>query len=446
MQKSRRARAHPVLRHQPHANGATHNREGEHSVSDLYLHGLAGIIGLGVLVLPIFIALVYGGAFSVYLVIAAGFVALLIAMLIYDISLTHSHDPYNFLKATSDREYSFIFGFLMLVSFIITITAAGIASVGELNEFFGLNVYLSIAVIDAAFLVMWVLFAYNHTKKTMNFAGALKIFFVLLLIAVGIIAVVTKGFQTSTTSVSFPSYVFFPFALAVLLFLWMFGGFEGISIAYKGPDRTKVARTLVYVLFSAIVIFAVIQLLVYGTSSSLSLQNIELNPVSVFTTNVLTSSFGGLIQEIVVALSIVVILTMAFAVINASNHTIGDMARDGLMPRFLAGDQNLKLLITAAVPIALITIFANIVTLVPGALFIYIPIIILSALSFAAAFAFFAIGYAYHYVKRRDYARTAFGIFVGVLLISLIIFSPAAFLIGLAIILVLSLIGYALLR
>ena len=226
----------------------------------------------------------------------------------------------------------------------------------------------------------------------------------------------------------------------------MEGGFEGIAIAYKGRDRTKVARTLIYVLFSAIVIFAAIQLLVYGTSSSLSLSSIQLNPVSVFTTNILTSSFGGLIQEIVVALSIVVILTMAFAVINASNHTIEDMARDKLMPKFLVGDQNLKLLITAAVPIALITIFANIITLVPGALFVYIPIIILSALSFAAAFAFFAIGYAYHYVKRKDYARTAFGVFIAVLLLSLIVFSPAAFLVGLAIILVVSLIGYALLR
>ena len=418
----------------------------EHSVFDLYLHGLASIIGLGILVLPIFVALIYGSALSVYIVIAAGFIALLIATLVYDISLTHNHDPYNFLKATSDREYSFIFGFLLLVSFIITITAAGIASVGELSNFFGLNVYASIAIIDAVFLVMWVLFFLNYTKRTMNFVGALKILFIILLVIIGSVAVYKNGFSTSSASVSFPSYVFFPFALAMLLFLWMYGGFESVSIAYKGRDRSKVARALIYVLFSAIIMFAIVQLLVFGTSSALSLQNIQLNPVSVFTANVLTSSLAPLIQEAIVGLSIIVILTMAFAVINASNHTLENMAKDNLMPRFLLGDQNLKLLITAAVPMVLITIFANVVTVVPGALFIYIPIIILSALAFAAAFVFFAVGYAYHYAKNKDYARAAFGLFVGLLLIALIVFSPAAFLVGLVIILVVSLIGYALLK
>ena len=94
----------------------------------------------------------------------------------------------------------------------------------------------------------------------------------------------------------------------------------------------------------------------------------------------------------------------------------------------------------------LITVFANIITLVPGALFIYIPIIVLSALSFAAAFAFFAIGYGYHYAKQKDRARAAFGILVGLLLIALILLSPAAFLIGLIIILAVSLVGYLLLK
>ncbi|EFD92629.1 MAG: hypothetical protein BJBARM5_0633 [Candidatus Parvarchaeum acidophilus ARMAN-5] len=106
-------------------------KEKVHSFIELYLHGLAGVIGLGILVIPLFIALVYGGIFSIYLVIGAGFLALLIGMLIYDISITHNHDPYNFLKNTIKKEYSFIFAFLLLISFIITITAAGIASVGD---------------------------------------------------------------------------------------------------------------------------------------------------------------------------------------------------------------------------------------------------------------------------------------------------------------------------
>ncbi|MCL4400643.1 MAG: APC family permease [Candidatus Parvarchaeota archaeon] len=418
----------------------------EHSVSELYLHGLAGIIGLGILILPIFVSLVYGGPLSVYLVIGAGFIALLIAVLIYDISLTHSHDPYNFLKVTSNKEYSFIFGFLMLISFIITITAAGIASVGELSEFFGVDVYVAIAIVDVIFLFMWVLLFYNHTRRTINFAGALKIFFVLLLIVVGAIAVFRNGINSASTSISFPAYTFAPFALAILLFLWMYGGFESVAIAYRGKDRSKVARVLIYVLFSAIVIFAVMQLLVFWNSSGINLSSIQLNPVSVFTANVLTSGLGTTFEDIIIGLSIVVILTMALTVINAANHTLGDMARDGLMPRFLINDQNLKLLITAAVPIALITIFSNIVTLVPGALFIYIPIIILSALSFASAFVFFAIGYGYHYVRTRDRARAAFGIFVGILLIALILLSPAAFLVGLAIIIAVSLLGYVLIK
>ena len=121
-------------------------KEKVHSFFELYLHGLAGVIGLGILVIPLFIALVYGGAFSIYLVIGAGFLALLIAMLIYDISITHNHDPYNFLKNTITKEYSFIFAFLIIVSFIITITAAGIASVGELSLFFGLSPFTSIAI------------------------------------------------------------------------------------------------------------------------------------------------------------------------------------------------------------------------------------------------------------------------------------------------------------
>lgn len=439
MQKSARGRA---------VRSAAHARTGgpEHSVSELYLHGLAGIVGLGILIIPIFVALVYGGPLSVYMVVAAGFVALLIGLLIYDISLTHSHDPYNFLKATSDREYSFIFGFLLLVSFIITITAAGIASVGELSQFFGLNIYASIAVVDIVFLFMWVLFFFNHTKRTINFSGALKIFFVLLLVVIGVIAVLSNGTNATSTSISFPSYSFAPFALAILVFLWMFGGFEGISIAYRGRDRSKVARVLIYVLFSAIVIFAIIQLLVYLSGGTLSLATIQLNPVSVFTANVLSSGFGSLIENIIVGLSIIVILTMAFTVINAANHTMGDMSRDGLLPRFLQNDQNMKLLISAAVPIALITIFSNILTVVPGALFIYIPIIILSALSFAAAFAFFAIGYGYHYIKKKDHARATFGILMGLFLIALILLSPAAFLVGLLIIVLAALVGYVLLK
>ena len=96
MQKKRvNQRRVPVKRR----SGSGVKKEKEHSVAELYLHGLAGVIGLGVLVIPFFLALLYGGPFSIYLAMAAGFIALFLGILIYDISLTHNHDPYNFLKA-----------------------------------------------------------------------------------------------------------------------------------------------------------------------------------------------------------------------------------------------------------------------------------------------------------------------------------------------------------
>ena len=69
----------------------------EHSTFELYLHGLGAIIGLGILVLPFLVIALYG-AVSIYLLIAAGFIALLIGMLIYDISLKYKAEPYSFLR------------------------------------------------------------------------------------------------------------------------------------------------------------------------------------------------------------------------------------------------------------------------------------------------------------------------------------------------------------
>ncbi len=447
MQKTSRKRSSSAKRGSKVASNKRSASAGEHSVPELYFHGVAGIVGLGILVIPIFIALFYGGVLSVYFVIGAGFLALLIAILIYDISLTHSHDPYRFLKETLGKEYSFIFGFLLLVSFIITITAAGIASVGELSIFFGLNVYIAIAVVDIVFLLMWVLLFYNRAKRTITFAGALKIFFVFLLIIVGIIAIAVHGAHPINGQVQFSALTgVVPLSLALLVLLWMYGGFEGIAIVYKGKDRSKVARALLYTIFTVIVVFSIIQLLVYETGGTLSSSAIQLSLTSVFTTNVLSSGFGSLLQDVLIGLSIIVILTMAFTLINSSNHTLDDMAKDGIMPKFLIGNQNMKLLVTAAVPIVLITIFSNIVTIVPGTIFVYIPIIILSALSFASAFAFFAIGYGVHYIRKKMASRAAFGIFVGLLLIVLIALSPVAFLVGLGLVILISIIGYLLLK
>ena len=427
-------------------------KEKIHSFFELYLHGLAGVIGLGVLVIPLFIALVYGGALSIYLVIGAGFLALLIGMLIYDISITHNHDPYNFLKNTVTKEYSFIFAFLLLVSFIITITAAGIASVGELSLFFRLSPFTSIAIVDIIFVIMWILMFYNKARRTLHFAGALKIFFILLLIALGVIAFLSSkttapaGVQISyVLPVSTPLFLF-----GLLLILWMYGGFEGASIVYKGEKRNDVAKALLAIIITAIVLFGLVQTFVYAAENSAAVGKLiypilsSVPTANIFTANIISAPFGIGVEYIMVALSIIVMLLTAFALINASNRTLDNVSKDGLMPSFLQRDENLKLLITAAVPIILITIFAPVI--VNSGVFSYLSLIIISALAFAAAFVFFAFGYGYVYSKKKDYSRALFGFFVFAVLLAMIAFSPIPFLIGLIIILIVAFIGYALIK
>ena len=433
-------------------NRAIKKKEKVHSFFELYLHGLAGVIGLGVLVIPLFVALLYGGAFSIYLVIAAGFFALLIAMLIYDISITHNHDPYNFLKNTVTKEYSFIFAFLLLVSFIITITAAGIASVGELSLFFRLSPFTSIAVVDIIFVIMWILMFYNKARRTLNFAGALKIFFVLLLIALGLIAFFSsKTAAPAGVQISYALPFSAPlFLFGLLILLWMYGGFEGASIVYKGEKKTDVAKALLAIIITAIILFGLVQTFVYAAENSAAVGKLiypilsSIPTANIFTANILSAPFGMGIEYVMVGLSILVMLLTAFALINTSNRTLDDLSRDGLMPSFLKKDENLKLIITAAVPIVLLTIFAPVI--VNSGVFSYISLIIISALAFAAAFIFFAFGYGYVYSKKKDYSRALFGFFVFAVLLTMIAFSPIPFLIGLIIILIVAFIGYALIK
>jgi amino acid transporter len=451
MQKSRNRRVKAVKISKKTVK--THvKKEKVHSFIELYLHGLAGVIGLGILVIPLFIALVYGGIFSIYLVIGAGFLALLIGMLIYDISITHNHDPYNFLKNTIKKEYSFIFAFLLLISFIITITAAGIASVGELSLFFGLSPFTSIAIIDILFVVMWIMFFYNRIRRTLNFAGALKIFFVILLIALGAISLfLNSGTHLSNVNLQYTLPVSAPvFLFGLLIILWMYGGFEGASIVYKGEKRKDVAKALVAIVITAIILFALIQTFIFTSENSASVGNLiypiimSVPTANIFTANILAAPFGIGVEDVIVGLSIIIILLTAFALINASNRTLDDMSKDKLMPAFLQKDENMKLFITAAVPLVLITIFSPII--VDSGIFSYLSLVIISALSFAAAFAFFSFGYGYVYTRKKNYSRALFGFFVFAILLALIVTSPIAFLIGLILILIVAFIAYALIR
>ncbi len=417
----------------------------EHSTGELYLHGLAGIVGLGILVIPAIIAAVYG-AFSVYLVIASGFIALMVGVLIYDISLTHDRDPYNFLKDTSGKEYSFIFGFLMTITFIIIVVAAGIASVEELSLYFGLSIYDAIGIVDLAFLVMWGLLIYRHERTTMNIAGGVKILFLALLIAVGVGSVLAYGTniisasQTSSSS----AYSFIPIATSIILFLWMYGGFESVSMVYKGEDRSKVARALIYVMFSVIVLFAIVQLLVYLLGGNAL--NQTLSVVSEFTSNIISGRIGGLAQNLIVGLSIFVILTVAFSVANSANNTLDNMAKDKIMPKFLIGNPNLKSLISIVVPLVLVTVFSYPITSSQYSPFEYISIVVLSAIVFVSAFVFFSVGYAVHYASKKKYSRMLFGVALTIILLAFILTMPWPFLLGLIIIMLVALLGYALLK
>lgn len=428
----------------------SHNVEVDHTVGELFLHGLSSVVGLGILIIPLFLVIIYG-VLSVYIAAAAGFIALWIALLIYDVSITHSHDPYNFLKATSGREYAFIFGFLLLISLIITTTVAGVASVGELSLFFNINVYSAIGIVDVVFVIIWAVMFYGKIRKAMNFSGMLKIAFLILLIIVGSVIIGMHGVNVlpsalttlytsiSSTALSSSSLI----VLAILLMLWAYGGFESVSIVYKGEDRTKVAKSIMYVIATAIILFTIVQVLVYANSGNWSL---SASPVLAFTANILSAGAGGITADVVVGLSIVVILLVAMSVIKVSNETIEKMSLDNIMPRGLAGNENLKLLISAAIPIVILTVFSPFIVSATSAPFIYLIVIGLSVLPFVAAFLFFAAGYSYHYAKQRDNRRVVLGFLLVLLLLSIIFLVPFAFLVGLAIIMIITIVGYAIIR
>ncbi|EFD92630.1 MAG: hypothetical protein BJBARM5_0634 [Candidatus Parvarchaeum acidophilus ARMAN-5] len=230
----------------------------------------------------------------------------------------------------------------------------------------------------------------------------------------------------------------------------MYGGFEGASIVYKGEKRKDVAKALVAIVITAIILLPLIQTVICTSENSASVGNL-IYPIimgvptaNIFTANILAAPFGIGVEDVIVGLSIIIILLTAFALINASNRTLDDMSKDKLMPAFLQKDENMKLFITAAVPLVLITIFSPII--VDSGIFSYLSLVIISALSFAAAFAFFSFGYGYVYTRKKNYSRALFGFFVFAILLALIVTSPIAFLIGLILILIVAFIAYALIR
>ena len=418
----------------------------EPSVPELSLHGLAAMIGLGILVLPVIAFLLYS-SLSIYLVVAAGFIALMLGVLIYDISLSHNKDPYTFLKHTVGREYSFIFGFLFLISLLITTIAAGIASIDILASM-GVNLVLSTIIVDIIFIIMWITLYYKKERRALNFIGILKILFLILLVAVAVAAVSATGVKASTVN-SIPSYLsagsISTIVLLLVLFVWMYGGFESIATVYKGEDKSKVARALIYSIASLILVFGLIQVLVYLLGPFIPVIGTIPNIASLLTSNISSILFTstGVGYYIITGLAFIVILTIAFAVMNAGNKVLHDMSLDGIVPSYVAKSENYKLILTAALPMILITVLA--VSSLTSPL-LYIGVIALSAISLIAAFFFLSLGYASHYSRSKDYMRVIYGIIMAAILLFFIIFVPPAVLIGLFVILAVALIGYLLIR
>ncbi|MGC8682262.1 MAG: amino acid permease [Candidatus Acidifodinimicrobium sp.] len=418
----------------------------EHSVPELYLHGLAAMIGLGILVLPI-VALMLYSSLSIYLIVAAGFIALMLGVLIYDISLSHNKDPYTFLKHTVGKEYSFIFGFLFLISLLITTIAAGIASIDVLASM-GVNILLSTLIVDIIFVIMWITLYYKRERRVLNFVGALKILFLVLLVAIAVAAISATGVKAYTVN-SLPSYLpvssISTMVLLLVLFVWMYGGFESIATVYKGEDKSKVARALVYSITSLILVFGLIQVLIYLLGPSIPIISGIPSISSLLTSNISAILFtsSGVGYFIITGLAFIVILTIAFAVMNAGNKVLHDMSLDGIVPSYVAKSENYKLILTAALPMVLITTLA--VSSLTSPL-LYIGIIALSAISLIAAFFFLSLGYASHYSKSKDYMRVVYGVIIAAILLFFIIFVPPALLIGLFVILAVALIGYLLIR
>ncbi|MBE5729528.1 amino acid permease [Candidatus Parvarchaeota archaeon] len=445
MQKGRRGRRSTV-RPRATRRSVRAPKAYEHSVPELYLHGLAAMIGLGILVLPVIAFLLYS-SLSIYLVVAAGFIALMLGVLIYDISLSHNKDPYTFLKHTVGREYSFIFGFLFLISLLITTIAAGIASIDILASM-GVNLVLSTIIVDIIFIIMWITLYYKKERRALNFIGILKILFLILLVAVAVAAVSATGVKTSTVN-SIPSYLsagsISTIVLLLVLFVWMYGGFESIATVYKGEDKSKVARALIYSIASLILVFGLIQVLVYLLGPFIPVIGTIPNIASLLTSNISSILFTstGVGYYIITGLAFIVILTIAFAVMNAGNKVLHDMSLDGIVPSYVAKSENYKLILTAALPMVLITVLA--VSSLTSPL-LYIGVIALSAISLIAAFFFLSLGYASHYSRSKDYMRVIYGIIMAAILLFFIIFVPPAVLIGLFVILAVALIGYLLIR
>ncbi|MEM3828813.1 MAG: amino acid permease [Conexivisphaerales archaeon] len=422
-----------------------------HSLLELYWHDLAAIIGIGVIVVPIVVSYLVG-VFSIFLVLFVGVLAMVIGTVLYDIETVEGSDPYKFLGNRVSKEYSFIFGFLLLIAYILIVILAGEIGVLELSQFFGsYGLYAGLILVELFLIAAWALLAIEREKFTLNFMGIIKLLFVLTLIVLGIWIIHNTGvkpflnaFNSSTNYITFPSGVLV--SLGLILLFFAFVGFETGSFVFKGgkDKRYVVAEALMYSILTAIVLYTLLQIFAVG------LGNVSTsNP---FLGYALLPNFLGAIlspsAEIGLSVfALVVVLGSIVALSNGASKILHMFAVDGIVPASLIDNNHLKLALSLGVPIVLLPIVAIVAgplssnTAFGSEVGALIPIIVIASMSALLAFAFLTAGMAYSNVHKSK-GRLLSGIFITLLILGILAFSQIQYVIGLLVILALAAIGY----
>jgi amino acid transporter len=429
-----------------------------HSLGDLYWHNLAAIIGIAVIVVPTIVAYLSGIA-SIFLVLFAGIIAMMVGSILYDIEVTHHQDPYNFLKNAVNREYAFIFGFLLLIGTILAVVIASELSVLELQTFlhgfYGL--IASVVIVELFLASSWALLLREGEKGPINLFGALKLLFVIVLILVAIIAISAlhkftplinattisaKTSQTAITTATGGYAVAGPsgsnLALTIVILFWAFAGFETGSLVYKGEDRGSVAQALIYAVLTAIILYTILQIFVVGIVGGYA--GVPLTP------NVVSGSLGIYVTDILVLFAIVILFGSILVLSNNASEILHQLAFDNIVPASLIDRPNLKYGLALGIPMVLLLAMAFSVgpvapNSIESAIVGLVSVIAITSMTLMTAFAFLALGFSYKYA-RISVSRLFSGVFAALVLFGIIAFTSLPLIFGLLVILALSAIGY----
>ncbi|MCW1293464.1 MAG: amino acid permease [Candidatus Rehaiarchaeum fermentans] len=423
-----------------------------HTLLELYWHDLSAVIGIGVIVVPIIVSYLVG-VFSIFLVLFVGILALVIGTILYEVEAVEGLDPYKYLGTKVSKEYSFIFGFLLVIAYILIVILAGEVGVLELSQFFGsYGVYVGLILVELFLIATWAVLSMKREKFTLNFMGIIKLLFVIALIIAGFVAVKMIGVKPFLNAINGNSnYINLPQAafmsLGIILLFFSFVGFETGSFAFKGPSEKRyiVAEAIMYSILTGIVVYTLIQIFAIGLGNYNSS-----NPFLGF--SLFPNFIGQIISypaEVFFSIfSIVVVLGSVVALSNASSKVLHMFALDGIVPASLADSENLKLSLSLGIPIVLLPV----VSLIAGPLssttssFIsdvgaILPIISVASMSVLLAFAFLSAGMAYAN-RNKSWGKLLSGIFITLVILGIIGFAQIQYLVGLLVIVALGAIGY----